>query len=194
VLCARLGHEVTEVGPPVSGEAFVEHFLTVWAEGPAELERQLAASGHRREVQLLEPWTLGLAAEFEEKPLGSLQAAREAFARVERAIDAFFERVDVWLTPVLASAPPPLGSLAPDVPFQALRERCIRYVGYTPVHNVAGTPAMSVPLGWSPAGLPIGAQFAARRGGEATLLALAYELEAAQPWADRWPAIAAARS
>ena len=68
------------------------------------------------------------------------------------------------------------------MPFETLRERCIRYVGYTPVHNVAGTPAMSVPLGWSAAGLPIGTQFAARRGDEATLLALAYELEEAQPW------------
>jgi amidase len=52
---------------------------------------------------------------------------------------------------------------------------------------------MSVPLGSSPAGLPIGVQFAARRGDEATLLALAYELEAAAPWAERWPAVAAAK-
>ncbi len=88
---------------------------------------------------------------------------------------------------MLASPPPRLGELAPDVPFETLRERCVRYVSYTPVHNVAGTPAMSVPLAWSRAGLPIGAQFAARRGAEATLLALAYELEAAQPWRGRWP-------
>jgi amidase len=66
-------------------------------------------------------------------------------------------------------------------------------VAYTAIHNVAGTPAMSVPLGASVSGLPIGVQFAARRGDEATLLALAYELEAAAPWAERWPGIAAAR-
>jgi amidase len=140
---------------------------------------------------VLEPWTLGLASDFQSKPLGSLQAALGFFGEVERAVDEFFASTDVWLTPVVASPPPALGALAPDVPFETLRERCIRYVGYTPVHNVAGTPAMSVPLGMSANGLPIGAQFAARRGGEATLLALAYELEAARPWAGRWPSLAA---
>jgi amidase len=170
----------------------VEHFLTRWAHGPAELVDALARQGIDAE-RVLEPWTLGLAAEYRGKPAGSLEAALAFGAEVERTLDAFFAEAEVWLTPVLASAPPPLGALAPEVPFATLRERCIRYVGYTPIHNVAGTPAMSVPLGTSAAGLPIGVQFAARRGGEATLLALAYELEAAAPWAERWPGIAAVK-
>ncbi|MFO1187867.1 MAG: amidase family protein [Alphaproteobacteria bacterium] len=57
------------------------------------------------------------------------------------------------------------------------------------MHNVAGTPAMSVPLHWTAEGLPIGAQFAAGRGREAMLLALAYELESAKPWIDRHPPV-----
>ena len=187
-LCAGLGHEVYEAAPDLSGEAFAEHFLTVWAHGPAQLVEDLGRSGSGpAAVALLEPWTLGLAREFASKPLGSLEAALEYFGGVERALDDFFIGADVWLTPVLASPPPRLGELAPDVPFDTLRERCLRYVAYTPVHNVAGTPAMSVPLAWSRGGLPLGAQFAARRGAEATLLALAYELEAAQPWQGRWP-------
>jgi amidase len=68
------------------------------------------------------------------------------------------------------------------VPFDTLYKRTIDYVTYTPIHNVAGTPAMSVPLGMSKDGLPIGSQFAAAKGGEGLLYALAYELEAAQPW------------
>jgi amidase len=191
-LCASLGHELREAAPVVAGDPFVEHFLTLWAHGPAQLVEALGRQGVDAE-RVLEPWTLGLAADYRAKPLGSLQAALAFFAEVERTLDAFFADVDVWLTPVLASAPPPLGDLAPELPFATLRERCIRYVGYTPVHNVAGTPAMSVPLGASAAGLPIGVQFAARRGDEATLLALAYELERAQPWAGRWPGIAAAK-
>ena len=191
-LCAGLGHAVYEASPDLSGEAFAEHFLTVWAHGPAQLVEQLERDASRAgAVQLLEPWTLGLAREFASKPLGSLETALEYFAGVERALDDFFTGADVWLTPVLASPPPRLGELAPDVAYTTLRERCLRYVSYTPVHNVAGTPAMSVPLGWSRAGLPIGTQFAARRGAEAALLALAYELEAAQPWRDRWPSLAA---
>jgi amidase len=191
-LCAELGHTVLEGAPALSGEEFAEHFLTVWAHGPAQLvERMQRHESGPDALALLEPWTLGLAEEFARKPLGSLEAALAYFARVERTVDAFFASVEVWLTPVLASPPPPLGELAPDVPFATLRERCLRYVTYTPVHNVAGTPAMSVPLAWSAAGLPLGAQFAARLGGEATLLALAYELEAAQPWQGRWPALSA---
>ncbi|HEV7386899.1 MAG TPA: amidase family protein, partial [Phenylobacterium sp.] len=65
----------------------------------------------------------------------------------------------------------------------------IDYVGYTPIHNVAGAPAMSVPLYWTEAGLPIGTMFATRAGNERTLFELAYELEAAQPWAQRNPPV-----
>jgi amidase len=193
-LCADLGHRVVEGAPALSGEEFAEHFLTLWAHGPAQLVEQLrGGSAGAAGIALLEPWTLGLAEEYVQKPLGSLEAALEYFAGVERTVAAFFAGAHVWLTPVLASPPPLLGELAPNVPFATLRERCIRYVSYTPVHNAAGTPAMSVPLGWSPAGLPIGTQFAARQGDEATLLALAYELEEAQPWRDRWPGLAAVK-
>jgi amidase len=192
-LCAALGHEVMEDSVPFAGDAFAEHFLTLWAHGPAAMLARVEAQG-LDPAAVLEPWTLGLARDFQSRPFGSLQAALGFFGEVERAVDEFFSSTDVWLTPVVASPPPALGALAPDVPFETLRERCIRYVGYTPVHNVAGTPAMSVPLGMSANGLPIGAQFAARRGGEATLLALAYELEAARPWAGRWPTVAAARA
>ena len=78
---------------------------------------------------------------------------------------------------------------APTLDFKTLYERVTSYVAYTPIHNVAGTPAMSVPLGLSTDGLPIGSQFAAAKGREDLLYALAYELEAAQPWAKRTPKI-----
>ncbi|MCH1932166.1 amidase family protein, partial [Shewanella sp. A25] len=65
----------------------------------------------------------------------------------------------------------------------------IEYVGYTTYHNVVGAPAMSVPLNWTDAGLPVGTQFAARVGHEGLLFQLAYQLEAAQPWAQRLPPV-----
>jgi amidase len=75
------------------------------------------------------------------------------------------------------------------VEYAKLYDDVLSWVAYTPVHNAAGTAAMSVPLGWSSGGLPIGMQFATVPGWRAHLFELAYELEAAAPWADRWPAM-----
>jgi amidase len=73
------------------------------------------------------------------------------------------------------------------VAFDTLVARLREYVGYTPLHNIAGAAAMSVPLYWTEAGLPVGTMVAARAGQERMLFELAYELEAAQPWAQRAP-------
>jgi amidase len=74
-------------------------------------------------------------------------------------------------------------------PYKELMEITRDYVCYTSLHNICGTTAMSVPLHWDSDGLPIGSQFAARAGAEATLLSLAYELEEARPWVRKRPLI-----
>ena len=73
------------------------------------------------------------------------------------------------------------------MPFDTLMERVTDNVGYTPIYNAIGWPAISLPLGHTPRGLPIGVQFAAPRYQEKNLLQLAYQLEAAAPWRSRWP-------
>lgn len=187
-LCADLGHEIIEVTTPVDGEVFVDRFLTIWASGPAALKAMIEEQTGKaaEETGLLEPWTLGLADYFNAKPTDAMANSLSYFAEVTARTNAWFADYDVWLSPVLKSAPPKLGEQSPEVAFDTLFERTIQYVSYTPLHNVVGTPAMSVPLSWNAAGLPIGSQFAAPLNGEATLLALAYELEAAKPWADKW--------
>ncbi|MCH7343154.1 amidase [Pelomonas sp. CA6] len=180
-LCESLGHAVQPVRLPVDGERFMDSFMVAWSGG-AERMLQLAESQGADPEQVLEPWTRHLAAHARGLPAEALPAARAVFAQVGRDLDALLTRVDVLLTPVLADEPPPLGVLGPQVAPAQLWERLMRYVGYTPMHNVAGTPAMSVPLGRSRAGLPIGTQFAARVGAEGLLFALAFELEAARPW------------
>ena len=183
-LCADLGHEIVEVKNPLNGEEFMTKFLTVWSSGPAQLVALARQKGLDPD-QVLEPWTVGLAEFYAKKPEGALEAALGYFKEVEAQTDKFMSDFDVWLTPVLSAPPPKLGQQAPTVPFDTLYQRTVEYVAYTPIHNVAGTPAMSVPLSWSKAGLPIGSQFAARKGQEGLLYALALQLEQARPWADK---------
>ncbi|WP_293340427.1 amidase [Parvibaculum sp.] len=184
-LCADLGHEIVPVKNPVDGRAFIDAFLTVWASGPSQLVALAKENGVDPEA-VLEPWTIGLAKYYDAKPADALEVSLNHFAEVTAKTKAFMADYDVWLTPVLASAPPKLGEQAPTVPFDTLYERTVEYVSYTPLHNVVGTPAMSVPLSWNDAGLPIGSQFAAPLGGEKVLYELAFELEQARPWGSKY--------
>jgi amidase len=106
-----------------------------------------------------------------------------------RKMAAFLTSFDVILSTTLAGPPPKLGYFDQNGDVQAFAERVTEYLSVTPLHNATGTPAMSVPLHWTADGLPIGVHFAGRYGAEATLLALAAELEKAQPWFDRVPAL-----
>jgi amidase len=190
-LCAGLGHTIVNVKNPLSGQEFIDAFLTVWAAGPAQLV-QLAQSKKLKPQDVLEPWTIGLAEYFAKKPKDALPKALAYFRKVETEIAVFMAQYDAWLTPVLSTPAPKLGIEGPLVPFDTLYDRVTHYVAYTPVHNVAGIPAMSVPLGMSRDGLPIGSMFAAAKGGEGMLYALAYELEKAKPWTGRKPPVYAA--
>jgi amidase len=110
---------------------------------------------------------------------------------IGRQIAAYYSGFDLWLMPVLAEPPLPLGTLdAPaDNPLFPLL-RAAQYVPFTPIANVTGQPAMSVPLYWTESGLPVGSQFMARYADEATLFRLAAQLEEARPWAGRRPPLA----
>jgi amidase len=187
-LCESLGHTIVAAQHPVDGQAFDEAFASVFWSLPAKLVRQ-AKSRNLNAENLFEPWTLAAADYAMKLPPDAMGKGLMAFTEIEAQVDAFLAGYDVWLTPVLASPPVRLGELAPTVDFKTLLERVTHYALYTAIHNVAGTPAMSAPLGMSQDGLPIGSQFAAAKGREDLLYALAYELEAAQPWTTRTPKV-----
>jgi Asp-tRNA(Asn)/Glu-tRNA(Gln) amidotransferase A subunit family amidase len=107
---------------------------------------------------------------------------------VGRQIEGFLQRYDLILTPTMAVPPQKLGVLSLSNPDLETYIRTVTAtVGYTQIFNASGHPAMSVPLHWSEAGLPIGVQLAARMGDEAGLLRVAAQLESARPWAQRRP-------
>ncbi|MCI0487792.1 MAG: amidase [Blastocatellia bacterium] len=193
-LCDKLGHKVEEAKLEINGSEFIDAFLGFWATGALGLEAQiepLLGKGTRRE-DVLESWTIGLIDLAKRRGREAcLLRALKVFTETAAVVEKTFQKYDVILSPVMRVPPYKIGWHAPTVEFDTLLARLVDEVGYTPLHNVAGTPAMSVPLYWTSEGLPIGSQFAAWRGGERALLELAYELEAAQPWAGKRPPIRA---
>ena len=115
----------------------------------------------------------------------ALAALRQA-ARVE--LEATFG-FDAVLTPTLAQPPAPVGSLRNDADPAADFEAQKRFTPFTAPYNMSGQPAVTVPLHWNDAGLPIGIQLVGRPYGEATLLRIAAQLEEAAPWIQRRPAL-----
>jgi amidase len=108
---------------------------------------------------------------------------------MERAMRGYLDDFDVVLCPTTPSEVPPLGYLSPTLPRDTVLRRTETLAGYTPIHNIAGVPAMSVPLFRDAQGLPAGSHFAAPAGHDAALLELAFELEAAAPWAGTYPVL-----
>jgi amidase len=99
-----------------------------------------------------------------------------------------FTELDVFVTPVLGTLPPPTADLDPvDGDLSTFDRRTAASFPFTPPFNMTGQPSISLPLWQSPSGLPIGMMFTARYADEATLFRLAAQLEQAQPWADRHP-------
>jgi amidase len=191
-LCEGLGHTIVPARNPIHSQALIQAFfdaiVVVFSSAPAKLV-QMAKRRDLKPEDVFEPWTLELAEYGMRAPPDAMSKALAVFKEIEAQVDAFMANYDAWLTPVLALPPIRLGEQAPTLDFKTLYARVKQYMPYTPIHNVAGTPAMSVPLGMSHDGLPIGSQFAAAKGREDLLYALAYELEAAQAWTTRTPKV-----
>jgi amidase len=191
-LCEALGHHVEETLPPaVSGEAISQTFFTVAGAGITRMFDMMAGVIGQSVVEAsLEPFTLSLIRWFRTLSGDALAVAAKEIARATASMELLLSQWDVLLCPTTCAPPPPIGFLAPDLPYDVLLRRMEQLAGFTPIHNMAGAPAMSVPLYWRADGLPVGSHFAARRGHDATLLRLAYALEEAAPWSDRWPLLA----
>jgi amidase len=114
--------------------------------------------------------------------LHRLPLAITRLRRLRRRSAEFFRRYDALLMPTLADVTPQVGYLAPT-DYQQLMDRLTDWVAFTPLQNVTGDPAISLPLAQSADGMPLGMMLSAATGREARLLELAYELEEAQPWA-----------
>ncbi len=183
--CEELGHRVEWVPSPVTGQ-MAEDFLLYWALLAALIThggRWLSGEGFDR--RRLEPLTLGLRTHALRHGFGLRPAIRRLRA-TSAVYHEFFSTYDLMLSPTLSLPPVPLGHLALDLDFETASRRLIEYCAFTPMQNVTGTPAISLPLARSSTGLPIGVHFATDRGNERTLLEIAFALERARPWPQVW--------
>lgn len=177
----KLGHRIVPMDVPVAN-SFPEDFALYWALlafGVKANGRTLIHPGFdKRQVDGL---TEGLARKFR-KQFYRLPAAlwrlRRSYQHYARAMAGF----DAVLTPVLGHTTPPLGYLSPTVPFDILFERLTRYVGFTPLANATGAPAIALPMGITRENLPVSVQFMGQHGGERTLLDIAFTLESEVGW------------
>jgi amidase len=211
---AALGHHVEEAAPPVDGHAVAACYLKLYAAQVPAVTDQARSLGARDSE--FEPLTRVMAAYGRRLDAAALTQSLARWNEFARTLGAFFGAWDVWLTPTTARAalphgtldPPPAearmtdallssGLLAPLARAGALDTRVHRLFvqnlspyPFTQLANLAGVPAMSLPLHWTPDGLPLGVQAVGRQGDEATLLQLAAELEADAPWFDRLAPIA----
>ena len=193
-LLSELGHEVEEIEVPWGEQdvfdAFFMAFGTAIAMG---LVFGGLVTGREPSRELVEPlsWTVFEAVRAH-TALDYL-LARTQLTAVSRGIIGLWETYDVVLTPALAERPVQIGEIdaCSDDPWEDFRRSSL-FTPYTALFNVTGQPAISVPLFHGDDGLPTAVHLAGRPAGEATLLSLASQLEAARPWADRRPELATA--
>ena len=183
-------------------------WLSVWfGQCAAEVDEVKELTGCGDEGFELD--TLAIAAFGRATPAHEYVKCQTRWQGYMIALDAFLARYDFWLTPTLALPPAEIGAMATPPWQQAALKMVLKvgaekllmksgmieqmalenfkYMPFTQFANVTGVPAMSVPLHWTEAGLPLGSQFVGGHGDEGKLLALAAQLEEAAPWFNKVP-------
>jgi amidase len=178
-LLASLGHEVEEAAPDWGDDGLMDDFRAVWQTAPALYPV--------RDPSVLSPLNQAFLAAAQETPSSEYAGALTRLQLRARRVAAFWAEYDLLLTPTLALPPVPVGwDTEPDDPWEQF-DRAVRFTPFTAVFNVTGQPAASLPLHWTEAGLPVGVQLVGPPLGDALLLRVVSQLEAARPWAHRRP-------
>ena len=187
LLLESLGHVVAEDFPPaLSDTGFDVHFGNlVIAACARELNRLSEMTGQPVPPDEVEPATLGYARAGQLLPAADYLKSVEWLQRFQRRVASWWhDGFDILVSPVIAGPPPPIGWLSDR---EAGVPRAMRLLQHARQFNATGQPALSLPLHWTPGGLPVGVQIVAAYGREDILIRLASQIEAAAPWADRFP-------
>lgn len=189
-LCESLGHHVEEAAPKLDAGAMGQaSFVLIASSLAADLTDQASRLGIELGPDVLEPITLAFVGYGKTTSGADFARANNTMQAAAVTAAQFMADYDVILSPTLAAPPLMLGqiNLSPGIPFPEWGQRAAMFSPFTQVANFTGQPSMSVPLGMSGDGLPIGMLFTGRYGEEALLYRLAGQLERAAPWSARRP-------
>jgi amidase/6-aminohexanoate-cyclic-dimer hydrolase len=196
-LLAGLGHEIIEAAPAIDILKLMRSWADIVAAGTAlSVEAAEKARGRKAEDHELEGVTWGAIEHARTVRGADYLAALNVVHASGRRMARFLADYDVLLTPTLAEPPAKVGRFKPVsrdfLDYRLGPNGVLPYSPFTALFNATGQPAISLPLHWTPEGLPVGVHFAAKFGEDALLLKLAAEIEQASPWFDKRPGFTAA--
>jgi amidase len=191
-MCETMGHDVEAAKPQIDLEPYFSALRVFWGAS-MRFSCDYLAQKMKRPLnrEHLEPVTLKVYEDAGQFTAADVIRARSALNLACRRVGAFFERYDLLLTPTIAELPVPIGTIDQnqDVPLEKWFQGTSQFNAFTNLFNATGLPAISLPLGQSKTGLPIGFQFAADFGKEDLLIRVAGAFEKAMPWVDRKPPV-----
>jgi len=192
-----VGNELAEATPEFNYEEFHKATCDAWAIGMyAGMDMYAAMTGRQIGPETLEPVLLSYYNYSKGLTAANVFVVEMVLNKFRRSFGGFFQRYDILVTPTLTRLPEPIGTyskMRTDMDYLEFMRLCDETTGFCRAANVTGQPAISLPMGQSRSGLPIGIQFIARFGEEAALIRLASYLEQTVPWRERIPPVHASR-
>ena len=191
-LCEDAGHVVDEVTPDIDYERYFQIFKDIWCIDIAVM-LMFEAETLQRPVTLdtVEPMTLEMFEKGRKATAAERLQVSAEMSALTRQLGMFFESYDVLLTPTIARETQKLGGIATlvheDIDVEDWLDELIALIPVTPLNNLTGTPAISLPLCNGPNSMPLGAHFMAPIGREDRLFNMAGQLEQVSPWFDQKP-------
>lgn len=192
-MCIEAGHIVEEATPPLSPEEFIRDMEIIWSANIYHAVEKLRGHATDSDIErLVEPANYAVYLRGAGISAGELLGALDGMNQYSRSLAAFFSNHDFLLTPTLSQEAPDLATFDTDREVTDVTDylfEIFRFAPFTVQCNVSGQPAMSIPYGLSPAGLPVGVHFSAPYGEDAMLFGLAGMLERIAPWTDLLPPV-----
>ncbi|MFA5939736.1 MAG: amidase [Sinimarinibacterium sp.] len=191
-LLESLGHHVEDASPAIDWQRFFDHFLLAWTHALPRVVATIGTlSGREPGPATLDAMTRKFLERARAVTVDELLQAEAMFHGTRQAVDRFFETYALWITPAGVQQAPRIREFDPNrnaEDLTAYAARVLReYAAFTPLLNVTGHPAASVPVVHGSNGLPVGTQIVAPMGDEATIFRVSAQLEAVARWTLRHP-------